>query len=75
MSAELQAMDIYEQVFGDELPEVEQALAGEILSALNTLADGPSTLADVQPPSTVLECAARAAAAVIIAFERGYRMG
>ena len=75
MSATLTTMDVIEQVFGDDLPETETVLATEIAETLTTLAEGLSTLADMQPPSTVIECAARAAAAVIIAFERGYRMG
>jgi hypothetical protein len=36
--------------------------------------EAESALAEIQPPSTVIQLAAKAAAAVFIAFERGYQM-
>ncbi len=63
-----------------ELDELEEAITEEIeeilaICARNDGADGLAGLADIQLPSTVLHHAAQAAAQVLMAFERGYRMG
>ena len=34
-----------------------------------------STIRDMQPPESIIQAMATAAAQVLIAFERGYRMG
>lgn len=60
-----------------EMNELQMDITREINDALNLLvkAKGNSRLAeDIQPVSSVLILAAQAAAAVFIAFERGYRM-
>ena len=66
----------------DELGELHEAIIQEIFDALAELApfrhepNCQSRLAvDIQPTSAVLLHAARAAAEVFIAFERGYRLG
>ena len=58
-----------------ELAEVKETLVCEIGGLLSDYGklDMPM-LKDIQLPTSVIELAAEAAAAVIMAFERGYRM-
>jgi len=61
----------------DNLKMIDKNIYGEILTALEEQTEaerGESYMTDMQPPSSVLEAAARAATNVIMAFERGYRM-
>ena len=59
----------------EEEKELEEDLVAELESALLTLSNDPETkVHEVQPPHSVVMLAARAAAQVLIAFERGYRM-
>lgn len=65
---------------GDDLLTLQGKITEEIDAALGDLGDvlaedGASELASyIQPPSTITRLAAEAAAAVYIAFERGYRI-
>lgn len=59
----------------DNFDELEAELSREIIFLLaDKMEDLTSKLADVQPPTSVMELAANAAASVLVAFERGYRM-
>ena len=64
-----------------ELEQLEDDVTEAIAAAIGDLCDsawidgemtGP--LITIQPPETVIRHAARAAAQVLLAFERGYRM-
>ncbi len=61
----------------DEFEKLEDDITEEIAAAVGDLCDSveSSTIKDVQPPESVIHAMARAAAAVLIAFERGYRLG
>ena len=60
----------------DDFTKMEDDLVEEISSVLGDLAeDKDFSLLKIQPPSSVIDAAAHAAAQVFIAFERGYRMG
>lgn len=57
--------------------ELEDDITEEIGAAIGDLCDGEigsSVVKDIWPPSAVIQAMARAAAAVLIAFERGYRL-
>lgn len=59
-----------------EWSEIENMVFEEILAAIGDAAEsGEGELAEIQPPESVLEAAATAAAQVIVSFEHGYRMG
>jgi hypothetical protein len=58
--------------------ELEDDIIEEVAAAIGDLCDGEvgsSVIKDVQPPESVIQAMARAAAAVLIAFEHGYRLG
>ncbi len=62
-----------------DLPELKREITRELAAFIhgNGQADWTDLhklLDDIQPPATVARLAAEAAAAVLIAFERGYRM-
>jgi hypothetical protein len=58
-----------------ELEELKEKLVEEIAQAIYDLAKKQETSAyEVQPPESVIQHAAEAAASVLLAFERGYRM-
>lgn len=65
---------------GDDLQTLQGLITEEIDAALGDLGDvlaedGAGALgSEIQPPSTITRLAAAAAAAVYIAFERGYRL-
>lgn len=68
-------MDEVDRLTGEDsdLAEIESTLVDEIerlLSGTNL-----PMLNDMQPPTSIFKLAAEAAAKVIMAFERGYRMG
>lgn len=57
--------------------EMEKGIFEEILTALTETTEaerGESFMTDAQPPTSVIEAAAKAATQVIMSFERGYRM-
>lgn len=60
-----------------ELEEVEDTVIAELTNAIMDIvkSNNPSVMKDVQPPSSVVKNMATAAAQVLIAFERGYRLG
>ena len=58
------------------LEEIEQDLLDELARTLNEKAYEPGTvLNNMQPPTSVLNAAAIAAAQVLVAFEHGYHIG
>lgn len=57
------------------LEEIEKDVYDGLLGAIGLSAKTNSTLKAIQPPATVVDLAAKAATAVIMAFERGYRLG
>jgi hypothetical protein len=57
------------------LEELEKDIHNEILGLIGFAMKLNGTLDSVQPPATVIDLAAKAATSVIMAFERGYRMG
>ena len=60
----------------NQLEPLEYAITIELESAINHMADQvTSAMADIQPPTSIAHAAAVAAAQVLMAFERGYRMG
>lgn len=63
----------------DDLDKTEAVIADKLADYLGSIADPTISdvdeLAEIQPPTSVIEEAARAAAAVIVAFERGVRVG
>jgi hypothetical protein len=60
----------------DELETLKENLAEELFHEICDWAEvEESHLKDVQPPETICRLAAEAAVSVIMAFERGYRMG
>jgi hypothetical protein len=60
-----------------EYEKLEDDIIDEVSAAIGDLCDGDekSVIKDVQPPESVINAMARAAAAVLIAFEHGYRLG
>lgn len=60
-----------------EYEKLEDDIIEEVTAAIGDLCDGEETsiIKDVQPPESVIRAMARAAAAVLIAFEHGYRLG
>jgi hypothetical protein len=59
----------------DELEKLEKRVTKSLEQSISILADDPlDVIFDIQPPNTVIHHAAQAAAAVLLAFERGYRM-
>jgi hypothetical protein len=61
----------------DELEKLELDIKEEVAAAIGDLVDGDesSIIKSIQPPESVIEAMAVAAAQVLIAFERGYRIG
>ncbi len=58
------------------LEEIEQDLMNELAQLLFDKANQPgSVLENMQPPQSVINAAAIAAAQVLVAFERGYHIG
>lgn len=59
----------------DDLEKLEKRVIKGLERAISIAAEDPlDAVSEVQPPSTVVHHAAQAAAAVLMAFERGYRM-
>jgi len=61
----------------NELGEMEELIREEMAAIIGDYADDErgSTIRDLQPPESIIQAMATAAAQVLIAFERGYRMG
>lgn len=58
-----------------ELEKLKENIAEELFHEICDWAEKEGTfLQEVQPPESVVQLAAEAAASVIMAFERGYRM-
>jgi hypothetical protein len=59
----------------DYFEMLEDGITEEVEALLKGISDvEQSKLSDVQPPTSVITAAARAAAQVFVAFDRGYRM-
>lgn len=60
-----------------DIEAIEDTIAMELTHVITEFAEGhnSSVVKDLQPPSTIIRAMATAAAQVLIAFERGYRMG
>lgn len=60
----------------DEFEKLEDEVEEELVCAIGDLVDDPerSTIKDLKPPGSVIRAMVLAAAQVLIAFERGYRM-
>ncbi len=59
----------------EELNALEDSIIDELEAVMGDLADEKDfRLSEVQPPSSIVRCAAQAAAQIFMAFERGYRM-
>lgn len=60
-----------------ELEELEGLVREELDTIIGNFADDKkvSTISGIQPPESVIQAMAQAAASVLMAFERGYRMG
>jgi hypothetical protein len=59
----------------DDLHALEVRLTQELEEAIAGLGNDDQTyLSEIQPSSAIVRCAAIAAAQVLLAFERGYRM-
>jgi hypothetical protein len=60
----------------DELEKLELDITEEVAAAIGDLVDGheSSIIKETQPPESVIQAMAVAAAQVLMAFERGYRM-
>lgn len=61
---------------GKDLAALEKSLITEfrtLIEQRNLSLQGP--IRDIQPPSSIILLASKAAAAVLISFERGYRAG
>lgn len=60
-----------------ELEKLEDDITEELAAIIGDVVDGKesSTIMDVQPPESIIQAMAVAAAQVLIAFERGFRMG
>ena len=56
-----------------ELRDLETKVFHEIRSAITNYESDSVIEDEIQPPSSIIDAAARAAAAVLIAFERGVR--
>lgn len=64
-----------EVVDDTEMEDLEAAILDELEAAIEDAAADPlRKLSEIQPPTTIVRAAAAAAAQVLIAFERGYRM-
>lgn len=59
-----------------ELESLKECLVKELVDVIENLsADGETYVGgDIQPPESIIQLAAEAAASVLMAFERGYRM-
>ena len=59
-----------------ELEELETDIAKELVAIIGNVVVGKksSTIKDIQPPVSIIDAMATAAAQVLISFERGYRM-
>ena len=60
-----------------ELEELETDIVDELAAIIGDVVVGTkrSIIKDTQPPESIIQAMATAAAQVLIAFERGYRMG
>jgi hypothetical protein len=60
-----------------EFEELEAEVVEELAAVIGDFADDKkgSTVRDIQPTEPVIRAMAQAAAAVLIAFEHGYRLG
>lgn len=60
-----------------ELEELENNIREEMAAIIGDYADDKrgSTIRDLQPTEPIIQAMATAAAQVLIAFERGYRLG
>jgi hypothetical protein len=63
-----------ESAYDEELADLEDAIADELESAIENLSVIGNAVGQIQPPTSVVGLAAEAAAKVLLAFERGYRM-
>jgi hypothetical protein len=59
-----------------ELEDLRDLVVEEMAAIIGDFANDKrvSTISDMQPPESIIQEMAQAAAAVLIAFERGYRM-
>lgn len=59
-----------------EFAEMEEQITEELCEVIGDLASNPkgSIVNNIQPPNSVVQAMAEAAAKVLIAFEHGYRM-
>jgi hypothetical protein len=60
----------------DELEDLEIEFVEELAAIIGDVVEGKasSVIKDAQPPESIIDAMALAAAQVLIAFERGYRM-
>ena len=58
----------------EEMKELEERVYKEMVSMIVGYEGDSIIEEEIQPPKSIIEAAARAAAQVFIAFERGYRM-
>lgn len=60
-----------------EFVEMEEQVTHELVEVISSLAEdtAASVVHNIQPPESVIQAMAEAAARVLIAFEHGYRMG
>jgi len=65
--------DVHEQ----ELEDLEDLIREEMAAIIGDFANDKagSTIRDIQPTEAIIQAMATAAASVLIAFERGYRLG
>ena len=60
----------------EELEQLEDDVVEELTAIIGDAVDGKaiSSIKDIQPPESIIQAMALAAAQVLMAFERGYRM-
>lgn len=60
----------------ESLDDLEEMVREEMAAIIGDYANDKrgSTIRDLQPPESIIQAMAQAAASVLIAFERGYRM-
>ena len=60
----------------EELEQLEDAVIEELAAVIGDVVEGKaiSSIKDIQPPESIIQAMALAAAQVLMAFERGYRM-
>jgi hypothetical protein len=64
-------------VKGEDLEKLEDEVREEMAAIIGDYANDKrgSTIRDMQPPESIIQAMAVAATQVLMAFERGYRMG